>query len=76
MGDRKRSGATGPRYPWMDRFHEFREDVEDGSMCLCGTPATYHDEWERRVLIAENEKLRGVIIDGAVDAYKRENNLT
>jgi hypothetical protein len=34
----------------MDELHEFRENVEDGSMCLCGIPAYYHEEWEYRTL--------------------------
>lgn len=24
--------------------HEFTEDVNDASMCICGVPATYHDD--------------------------------
>lgn len=28
---------------WMDRPHEFREDVDDCSMCVCGVPADVHD---------------------------------
>lgn len=27
---------------WMDRPHEFREDVDDYSMCVCGVPADVH----------------------------------
>ncbi len=26
------------RPAWTDRPHEIREDVSDGSMCLCGLP--------------------------------------
>lgn len=37
-----------PRPAWMDRFHEFREDLNDCSMCACGIQALYHDEWERK----------------------------
>jgi hypothetical protein len=36
------------RRAWMDKPHEFRENVNDGSMCLCGIPAYYHDDWERQ----------------------------
>lgn len=32
----------------MDRSHEFMEDVDDGSMCVCGIPASAHDAWERK----------------------------
>ena len=28
---------------WMDRPHEFREDADDYSMCVCGVPADVHD---------------------------------
>lgn len=31
----------------MDRFHEFRMDINDYSMCQCGIPAYYHEQWER-----------------------------
>lgn len=27
---------------WMDKPHEFREDVDDYSMCRCGVPALTH----------------------------------
>jgi hypothetical protein len=27
---------------WMDQVHEYREDVSDYSMCLCGVPLYYH----------------------------------
>ena len=30
------------RAEWMDRPHEFVEDVEDMSMCTCGIPALQH----------------------------------
>lgn len=30
------------RMRWMDEPHEFREDVYDMSMCLCGVPAMVH----------------------------------
>lgn len=30
----------------MDRLHGFHENVNDGSMCLCGIPAYYHEVWE------------------------------
>lgn len=29
--------------PDPERWHEFEEDAEDASMCLCGIPALYHD---------------------------------
>lgn len=34
------------RPTWMDRAHEFVENVNDGSMCLCGMSALHHDLWE------------------------------
>jgi hypothetical protein len=39
----------GKRKAWMDELHEFRENHNDGSMCLCGIPGTYHDTWEQRM---------------------------
>jgi hypothetical protein len=30
------------RPAWMDRPHEFHEDVDDCSMCVCGVPAMHH----------------------------------
>jgi hypothetical protein len=33
-----------------DSYHEFDEDINDCSMCRCGIPALYHDDWERRML--------------------------
>lgn len=31
------------RPAWMDRPHEFREDVDDASTCVCGVPALTHE---------------------------------
>jgi hypothetical protein len=41
------------RPKWMDEYHEFREDVADYSMCLCGIPVLYHDRWEGEMLAGE-----------------------
>jgi len=30
----------------MDEPHEFREDVDDYSMCVCGVPADVHADVE------------------------------
>lgn len=27
----------------QQRLHEFEEDVDDGSMCICGVPALGHE---------------------------------
>ncbi len=32
------------RPAWMDRPHEFYEDVDDYSTCSCGIPADVHPE--------------------------------
>lgn len=37
---------TVAKRDWMNKPHEFRENVHDGE-CLCGISAIYHDEWER-----------------------------
>lgn len=37
------------RPPWMDEPHEFREDGNDYSMCLCGVPSDYHYAWEQQI---------------------------
>lgn len=36
------------RKPWMDRPHEFVEDVDDYSMCVCGVPGDVHADVEIR----------------------------
>lgn len=38
------------RPAWMDQPHEFRENRNDYSMCLCGVPADGHDRWEMQRL--------------------------
>ena len=30
-------------HAWENEVHEFREDVNDYSMCLCGIPQLAHD---------------------------------
>jgi len=32
----------------MDELHEFHEDGNDYSVCLCGIPALYHETWEEQ----------------------------
>lgn len=39
-------GGKMTRPAWMDQPHEFRENGNDASMCLCGVPANEHDQWE------------------------------
>lgn len=72
-----------PRYVWVAEYDEENGDGEyDGvtyrphEQMLADAKFIAESRTLVEELIGEVEYLRGVIIDGAVDAYKRERNLT
>ena len=63
------------RATWMDQPHEFRENVNDGSMCLCGVPATVHHLVERMAALEDRqerfeEAVRAGLMQASMASYK------